>query len=529
MKGTSRRNWRELVALLLLAGLLGPGEGATINSRERVLRLAFLEDPKTLDPALMMEEVNFELVPLLFWPLLDFSQVTNLFPAAAQAWSVSPDWKTFTFHLRPGLRFSTGRKVLASDFAFSLNRMADSRTSSPAQEYLMGIRGAADVKDGKTSFLSGIRLPDENTLVIELEHPDIMFPYVIATYGFALPPEAVGKPDCRFSTAPVYTGPYQVARFRRGDRLVLIPNSHFVGSKPHYDRVVAYLAVDEATQMMMFERGELDIIRIPFSQMKRTLREPRLRPLRESIPLLNCTFLIMNNEMEPLTDVRVRRAISYAVDSRRRVFASNGGYTPARGAIPPGMPGYDPEVKGYEYDPEKARALLSEAGVKLPLRLPLWYQITNPFTAALAQGIAADLHEIGIDLDLNGVTGVVLDEGTTHRRRVPLSINGWNVSLPDPKDMLGTQFDGRSIGDVSLMNSCFYNNPEVNRLLDLGSAGTDLEKRFARFREAQRIIIQDAPCAFLAHRNLFALRQPWVKGPLLDPLWWFRFDRVSVN
>ncbi len=124
MKGTSRQGIRcnrwALVALLLLGGLLGPGEGATINPRERVLQLAFVEDPKTLDPTLMMEEVNYELVPLLFWPLLDFSQVTNLFPAAAQAWSVSPDWKTFTFHLRPGLRFSTGRKVLASDFAFSL-------------------------------------------------------------------------------------------------------------------------------------------------------------------------------------------------------------------------------------------------------------------------------------------------------------------------------------------------------------------------------------------------------------------------
>ena len=108
-------------------------------------------------------------------------------------------------------------------------------------------------------------------------------------------------------------------------------------------------------------------------------------------------------------------------------------------------------------------------------------------------------------------------------------MNGWNVSLPDPKDSLGTQFDGRLIDDVSLLNMSFYNNPEVNRLLDEGSAATDLAVRFARYRAAERLILRDAPYAFLGHGRLFALRQAWVKGPVLDSLWWFRFDRVLFD
>jgi ABC-type transport system substrate-binding protein len=244
---------------------------------------------------------------------------------------------------------------------------------------------------------------------------------------------------------------------------------------------------------------------------------------------LNTYFLVLNTEMPPLDDLRVRQAISYAIDRKRRVFAQTGRCEAAKGMIPPAMPGYDPDLAGYDYDVAKARALMGAAKVRAPLRLRCWYAVTSPFMAAVAQGVAADLGEIGIELELNGVTQPVLDDATSHRGRVPLSLNGWNVSLPDPKDSLGTQFDGRLIDEVSLLNVSFYNNPEVNRLLDEASASTDLGKRLAQYRVVERLVLRDAPYAFLGHTKLYALRQAWVKGPILDSLWWFRFDRASFD
>jgi peptide/nickel transport system substrate-binding protein/oligopeptide transport system substrate-binding protein len=106
---------------------------------------------------------------------------------------------------------------------------------------------------------------------------------------------------------------------------------------------------------------------------------------------------------------------------------------------------------------------------------------------------------------------------------------GWTVSIPDPSDMLGTQFDGRTVTSAATCNFGFYQNPEVDRLLDLAAPEFDLKRRFALYQEAEQIIVRDAPWVFLGFRNLYGLRQRWLKGPLMDPLWGYRFDRLWIE
>jgi len=103
------------------------------------------------------------------------------------------------------------------------------------------------------------------------------------------------------------------------------------------------------------------------------------------------------------------------------------------------------------------------------------------------------------------------------------------VTIPDPVDMLGTQFDGRAITNENTMNIAFYSNSVVNQLLDQGAAELDLPKRFAVYQQAEELIVRDAPWAFLGHPNLYALRQPWLKGPLMEPFSLYRFDRVWIE
>jgi peptide/nickel transport system substrate-binding protein len=101
--------------------------------------------------------------------------------------------------------------------------------------------------------------------------------------------------------------------------------------------------------------------------------------------------------------------------------------------------------------------------------------------------------------------------------------------FPDPVDMLGACFDGRTIKNSSSFNFAFYNNPEVNRLLDLAAPEVELSKRYALYQQAEELIVRDAPWVFLGHPNLVVLRQPWIKGPLVEPLWWYRYDRVWIE
>jgi len=116
------------------------------------------------------------------------------------------------------------------------------------------------------------------------------------------------------------------------------------------------------------------------------------------------------------------------------------------------------------------------------------------------------------------------------RRRVPMAFWGWNLTIPDPVEMLGAQFDGRTLTlGAANNNLAFFNNPEVNRLLDLAAPETDLPKRYALYQQAEELIVRDAPWVFLGHRNLVVLHQPWLKGPLVEPLWWVRYDRVWIE
>jgi ABC-type transport system substrate-binding protein len=203
-------------------------------------------------------------------------------------------------------------------------------------------------------------------------------------------------------------------------------------------------------------------------------------------------------------------------------------YAHAEGAIPKLMPGFDGELRGYDYNPGKARRLLRESGLSLPLRVALWHAMSEQ-QRFCAQGVQEDLKQVGIDVELRAVSLGQLSVAMESRGRVPMALYGWNVSIPDPVDMLGSQFDGRTLTNNPTMNYAFYQNIELDRLLDAAAPEVDLPRRFELYRRAERLIVQDAPWVFLGHLNIYALRQPWLKGPLLEPLYWYRFDRVWIE
>ncbi len=519
---------------------------------QRVLRLARPTDPQTLDPALPYMQCDTVLLPLLHLTLLEVVGGTSLTNSAAREWKASADGRSYTFILRPELKFSNGSNVVAADYAYAFERMLDPRTGSPSAMYLFGIRGATDYIKARTAeqeqqspgdsrpnrprveptHVAGIQAPNPHTLVIELDRPDPTFPYVMAFPAEApLPRTEVERLGPRFGVQPVGTGPYVVEKWIRGTWLVLAPNPYYGGREPrHFDRIEIMVGGDSSTHLMMFERGELDIADIenfciPLPDHCRITRHARWRSCIERARFGFSVFVTFNTEMPPLDNPKVRLALNYAVDKPRRVRSANGRWEPAKGLIPPFVPGYNPALTGYPFDPQKAKTLLAESGVAQPIRLTLWHALDLD-SRALAEGIQSDLQGIGVQVELKPVTMTELNTAAAIRGTVQMASTGWVSPIPDPKDVLASLFDGRTITNTPTMNYSFYNNAEVNRLFDQAATNLVLSTRHALYRQAEEIIVRDAPALFLGHPNLFALKQPWIKGRLTEPLYAFRLDRV---
>lgn len=520
--------WASVKVLFLLLFTASSVSAAETPRRPNILRLARIGDPMTLDPSTIQTAADTILWPLVYLPLLDITNRTGLVPCAARAWNTSPDQRIFTLWLRPGVRFSNGREVTAADYVYGLERCLNPATGSIMLGYLKGIRGAKAFSAGETNHLPGVRAPAVDTLVIELERGDPTFAYVLASFaGTAVPREEVERLGPAFSVRPVGTGPYMVQKWVRGARLQFTRNPYYQGPEPqHLDGVDILIGGDVTTHQMMFERGELDLSMPPFPSLRRLKEDLRWRGLWDREILFGTDGIILNTTVPPLNNRLVRQAINHAINRDLRMHVAQGVYTHAEGVIPPTMRAYNPQLRGYDYDPSKARELLRESGLSLPLRTELWH---DPAASADAQGFQWDLEQVGIKVELKAVAFGQLMEAQGTRGRVPMGYSGWYVAVPDPVDILGANFDGRYVTNAVMFNFSYYNNPEVNRLLDLAAPEGIDAKRHALYQQAEELIVRDAPWVFLGHWNLVVLRQPWLKGPLVEPLWWFRFDRVWIE
>jgi peptide/nickel transport system substrate-binding protein len=261
-------------------------------------------------------------------------------------------------------------------------------------------------------------------------------------------------------------------------------------------------------------------------------KEPWKRGV-EHAPMMDIRYMTLNNEIAPFTDKRVRQAFNHAINRARITGFLTGRATLAKGPIPPNLPAADPTLKGYDYDPKRAEALLKEANFRDTPNapIPLLYATNEPWYGKAAQSIQADLKAVGVSVKI-----VPLRYGDLKAqagRRGPsgarMALMGWLQDYPDASNYLDPLFNSRSIAKVSSLNRSFYSNPRVNTLLDEALGERDIPKRERMYREAQRIIVDDAPVVFLHHTERYVIRQPWVKGPILHPAWSVVYEQLSVD
>ncbi len=520
-----------LILLPLLALGCGGGSGAP---QPGVLRVGQRQDFRSLDPATATDAANIAVVRLIYRSLLDFDDEVNLVPAlAADMPTLGSDHKTWTIHVRPGVCFSNGREVVAEDFVYSIRRIIDPKTKSMASSYLLSIAGAKEFADGKADDIRGLRAVDRYTLEIETKEPDLTVPYLLAGVPTAaVPREEVEKAGTDFFRQPVGTGPFALAEWRRDLHLRLKRNEHYsLPDKPALDAIEFTFNLDDLTCLEMFQRGELDLLEYPSGPAYVALKnDPKWQPYVITRVYNGTWWLAFNCEMEPFTDVRVRRALSHAIDRERLLRIVNGRGTIAKGILPPDMPGYNPNLKGYDYDPDLARRLLAEAGYPNGIKEPIPFYGTSATEdrMKLTDAIADDLRRVGVETQLQVMAEQVFEGAVMKRHTAAMNFWGWAQDFPDPWDFLHMNFHGDNIQDTDSVNYFFFNDDETNRLLNEARKETDRKKRLDLYQQAEQRIMDEAPCVPIYHDIQVHAHQPWLRGDAIHPVWFTRYEKMAV-
>jgi oligopeptide transport system substrate-binding protein len=277
---------------------------------------------------------------------------------------------------------------------------------------------------------------------------------------------------------------------------------------------------DRTLHVMMAERGELDAVyQIQLPDIFRLKRDPRLRDWVKMIDSAMTDFLVLNTELPPFNNSKVREAISHAINKERLVSLMGGSAVVAKGILPPLMPGYNAELKGAEYNPELARRLLAEAGYPNGITFELSYTDDDPRWGRGAIAIEQDLSAVGARVTLIKLTLPVLYTAVQTRKRLPCAYLGWAQDYPDPSNFLDVLFNGTRIQEVGGNNFAYYNNPDVNEMLAMADRTLVANERYRLYQEVEKQILLDAPVVPLTHRATPMLISGRIDGYLPHPVW----------
>ncbi len=466
--------------------------------------------PVTLDPALVQDSYSAVYVVEVFSGLVTLDRRLEVAADLAESWDLSADGRTYTFHLRRDARFQDGRPVTAADVQYSLERACSPELGSSASfSYLDDIEGAMDRMLGLATEISGVQVLDEHTIALTIDAPKAYF-LAKLTYPTAF---VVDREDVEsgggWTRHPNGTGPFRLSEF--GDeRIVLTRNKHYYGQGPLLERVTFVLAGGDP--VTMYENDQLDITQVGLADVER-VQDPSNPLSRELtiVPRLDVQYLAMNTQVPPFDDIKVRQAFAHAIDRQRLAdLVWKGTVVPAKGVLPPGLPGYDPNLEGLPFDPDLAALRLTESrygGVAGLPEITLQISGTGGTMPATTEAIVVMLEEnLGVEIMVEQTSWerflADLDE-----RRYGFFSSGWIADYADPQNFIDILFHSQSAE-----NHNAYSNPEVDRLVEGARLEQDREARLALYQEAEKLIVQDAAWVPLWHGRDYMLTKPHVKG-----------------
>ena len=531
--GPWRRRALAVAVLVLTAGMACSPSSSSLTQgakldKDQTLRVLLEDQPASLDPGQTQYSYETAVLRAISEPLLrPTADMNGVVPAAAQSYDVSTSGTIYAFHLRRTAQYWDGTPVKAQDFVFAWQRLIDPRLASPSEAFF-----AADVLNGdKVSVLDpqrdaakldaavaslGLKATDDYTFQVTLAHPDPAFVWLAAMpAGAPIRQDIVKEFGDKWATSPdtlLTNGPFKVAQMVPNDHLNVVPNPHYWGARPILTAIDFVVVTDGAAALARYKNGELDEIDVQPAQAAGVAVDASLNRELIKTPSLTVFWLVFRLTSSPLNNVKVRRALSEAIDRGAfvaQVFQGQG--IPAETFIPKGMQGYAPGVGGsaQKFDVAQARATLAGSGVtaKQLSGLKFSYDRSSDFQKATAIFVRDQLKaNLGVNVALQA-----LDTNTFNSRlgtgdfqiAGPL---GWTADYPDPADWYQV-FLTTSSNNVSL-----YQNQQYDNFVRVAGEDLQADRRDQEYQQAQQMLVGDAPVAFLAQTVNWNLLRTYVRG-----------------
>jgi peptide/nickel transport system substrate-binding protein len=462
-----------------------------------VLRAAWDAEWVGLDPALTSAYSSYAVLNNVVEGLTSFDDNIKVIPWLAESWTQSDDKLTWTFKLRKDVKFSNGRAMTAQDVKFSFGRILDPKLGSGR----VNSCGGADAK---------VDAPDDSTFTITTAKPNAILPVTIATAAGCgvVAKESVG--DNGQIVVPIGTGPYIIKDVKGTTNMTLVKNaSYWKTGLPYLDEIDIKVIPESAVREAALLGNDVDWILSFAQQSYQTLKDNKAVVVGESANL-QYNYLGVNTKKKPLDDKRVRQAISLALNRQQICDAGAFGLcVPIQGPTAPGSPWYF-DYAPYNQDVAKAKQLLADAGLSNGFDLELMPTSTYEETVREAQVVQQQLLAAGIRATINAPEWAQWLE-LEGKGNYQTYICGW-LGLTDADSYFYLQ---HRTGEV--FNFTGYSNPEFDKLVDEGRSISDFDKRFAVYKQANKILVDDAPYIyFYSPKNIRAFK-PFVKGYVTRP------------
>ncbi|MCB0396333.1 MAG: ABC transporter substrate-binding protein [Flavobacteriales bacterium] len=523
------------------------------NSHKTVFRYNQSSGISSLDPAFARDQANMWGVIQIFNGLVQPDADLSVVPCIAKSWEMDAAGKVYVFRLRDDVYFhdhevfegGKGRKVVASDFVYSFDRIVDDKLASP------GLWVFSHIKRDESGKCIGFHAPDDTTFVIELEkaHPPFLG-LLSMPYCSVVPREVVEHYGEDFSRHPVGTGPFIFKMWSEGENLIYHKNPRYFENDehgrplPYLDAISVSFIKDKQSAFMEFVKGGFDFVSGIDASYKDELLtlDGRLRDKFKKRfymvtgPYLNTEYLgiLMDTSLQvvkdsPLRYKKVRKAINMGFDREKLIkYLRNNIGTPAdAGFVPKGMPAYDPEkIKGYTFDPEGAAALLAEAGFPGGKGLGIIKLSTNPAYLDLCEAIQSKLTELGLEVELD------VNPPATHREMVARSQltffrGSWIADYFDEENYLGLFYTKNFTPGGP--NYTHFSNARFDELYEQAQQEMDPVKRKELFQQMDAIIVEEAPVVVMYYDQVVRVVNKRVEGLGINPINLLVLKKVRIN
>ena len=508
---------------LVLALVVAPSAG--IAQPAGTLVVGLVAEPVNLDPAQVTDLNSNRVGRRIVETLVTFAEEsTQVVPGLAESWVISRDGLTYTFKLRKGIRFHDGAPLNAEAVKFSIERQI-------FPEHPFNKLGKYPFANYFFGNVKALEVMDDQTIRFILKEPRASF-LAVLTAGAAsvVSPTAVRKTGADYALHPVGTGPFRYVSWDRGQRVVLERNPDYWRGPVKLERVIYRPIVEDQARLTELLTGTLDlIVGVPADFVGQLEGNAKIGVLKQVGA--HVWYLGINNQKKPFDDRRVRQALNYAVNKDalvRDVLKGTGAVS--RGPVLPGTRGADAALKAYPYDPERAKKLLAEAGYPNGFSTTMWVPESGSgmqAPVAMATVMQSNLKAVGVNVTLQTMEwGAYLAK--LRSKEQELFALSWMAGTEDP-DMVMYPLLHSSQWTPNGPNRSLYKNERFDDLLAQARHVTDQGKRAELYREAQRLLVEDAPWVFVDHEIQIAAFSRRVQGFKLHPSFDLRVETISLR